>query len=77
MKEYDTLVIGHICKDKNTDHLGNTVYAAGGAVLYSSAAAAALGHHAGVLTKVNEADISLLKEFQPRTFTVSAAAIQR
>ena len=64
MKRYDTLVIGHVCKDKNTDHLGNTVYAAGGAVLYSSAAAAALGHHTGVLTKINESDVSLLKEFR-------------
>ena len=54
MKKYDTLVIGHICKDKNTDHLGNTVYAAGGAVLYSSAAGSALGHHVGVLTKMNK-----------------------
>ncbi len=64
MKEYDTLVIGHICKDKNTDHLGNTVYAAGGAVLYSSAAAEALGYQVGVLTKINTADNSLLQEFR-------------
>ncbi|MBR5423012.1 MAG: ribokinase [Clostridia bacterium] len=64
MKKYDTLVIGHICKDKNTDHLGNTVYAAGGAVLYSSAAGSALGHHVGVLTKMNKSSSGLLKEFR-------------
>ncbi len=64
MKYYETLVIGHICKDRNTDHLGNVVHAAGGAVLYSSAAAYALGYTAGVLTKIGAADAALLKEFR-------------
>jgi sugar/nucleoside kinase (ribokinase family)/copper chaperone CopZ len=63
MKHYDTLIIGHICKDKNTDHLGNTVYAAGGAVLFSSASARALGHRAGVFTRVSQADGDLLQSF--------------
>jgi len=63
MKKYTSLIIGHICKDKNTDHLGNTVYAAGGAVLYSSAAAYALGHHVGVVTKVSPCDRELLDSF--------------
>ncbi len=63
MKHYDTLIIGHICKDKNTDHLGNTVYAAGGAVLFSSASAYALGHRAAVFTRVSQADKDLLQSF--------------
>ena len=44
MKHYDSILIGHITVDANTDHLGNTVKGPGGAVLYSSAAAKALGH---------------------------------
>ena len=63
MEHYDTLIIGHICKDKNTDHLGNTVYAAGGAVLFSSASAYALGHRAAVFTRVSQADKDLLQSF--------------
>ena len=64
MKNYETLVIGHICKDRNTDHLGNVIHAAGGAVLYSGAAAFALGHKTGVLTKIAETDAALLNEFR-------------
>ena len=64
MKSFETLVIGHICKDRNTDHLGNVIHAAGGAVLYSGAAAFALGYITGVLTKINAADKALLKEFR-------------
>ncbi|MBQ7639105.1 MAG: ribokinase [Clostridia bacterium] len=63
MKKYSSLIIGHICKDKNTDCLGNTVFAPGGAVLYSSAAACALGHKVGVLTKISEKDEDLLSSF--------------
>ena len=59
MKRYESLVIGHICKDKNTDCAGNTVYAEGGAALYSSAAAYALGHRVGVVTKLGAADKAL------------------
>lgn len=61
--KYSSLIIGHICRDKNTDHLGQTEYRAGGAVLYSSAAAFALGHNAAVLTKIAEKDADLLQNF--------------
>lgn len=54
--KYTSLIIGHVTMDKNTDHLGNTVEGAGGAVLYSSAAAFALGHNAAVLTKAKPGD---------------------
>ena len=63
MKQYDSLVIGHICKDKNTDCNGNTVYAEGGAALFSSAAAFALGHRVGVVTKVAAGDQALAERF--------------
>lgn len=60
---YSSLIIGHITKDTNTDHLGATVHQAGGAVLYSSAAAHALGHHAAVLTKLPDSERELLSQF--------------
>ena len=63
MKHYESYIIGHICKDKNTDHLRHTVTAAGGAVLFSSAAAHALGHTVGVLTKIAETDKTLKEAF--------------
>ena len=56
MKDYDSLIIGHVTMDENTDHLGNTVHAPGGAVLFSSAAAYALGHKVCALTKLNPED---------------------
>lgn len=52
MKDYDSLIIGHVTMDENTDHLGNTVRAPGGAVLFSSASAYALGHKVCALTKL-------------------------
>ncbi len=53
MKQYESLIIGHVTMDRNTDHLGAVQCAAGGAVLFSSAAAYALGHKVGALTKVS------------------------
>ena len=44
MNEYSSMIIGHATVDTNTDHLGNTVKIVGGAVIYSSASAYALGH---------------------------------
>ena len=44
MKKYESIIIGHISKDFNIDHLDNEVANYGGAVIYSSASAYALGH---------------------------------
>lgn len=63
MTKFDSLIIGHVTIDKNTDHLGNTVEIAGGAVLYSSASAYALGHNVIALTKVAEKDYDRLMQF--------------
>ena len=49
--------------DANTDHLGNTANIVGGAVVYSSASAHALGHRVAAVTKVAKTDESRLAQF--------------
>jgi len=61
-KSYDTLTIGHISLDYNIDYLDNLIIEVGGAVIYSSAAAYALGHKVGAVTKLNPKDASRLSE---------------
>lgn len=53
---YDSIIIGHITMDINTDSDGVTVKQEGGAVLYSSASAFALGHRVAAVTKLPEKD---------------------
>lgn len=54
--KYDSIIMGHISLDYNTDHLDNTVEVIGGAVTFSSASAYALGHRVAAFTKVAPAD---------------------
>ena len=61
---YDSVIIGHISKDINIDHEDNEVSILGGAVLYSSASAYALGHKVAAVTKMNEADSYELDELR-------------
>ena len=63
MKKYDSLMIGHITKDFNIDHLKNLNEICGGAVLFSSASAFALGHSTGAVTKLAEQDKDRLNSF--------------
>ena len=63
MKKYDTLTIGNLSLDYNIDYLDNLVVEIGGAALYSSASAYALGHSVGVVTKLNPADKARLNDF--------------
>lgn len=63
MKKYESVIIGHITKDYNIDHEDNTVEICGGAVLFSSASAYALGHKVAAVTKINEADNDRLEQF--------------
>lgn len=63
MKHYDSLIIGHITEDNNIDHLNNSQTICGGAVLFSSASAHALGHSVGAVTKVAEKDSDRLNSF--------------
>ena len=62
-KNYDILSIGHISLDYNIDYLDNEIIEVGGAVIYSSAAAYALGHRAGVVTKLAAEDEDRLDVF--------------
>lgn len=63
MKHYDSVIIGHISMDNNIDHLGNSAFVCGGAVLYSSASAHALGHSVAAVTRLAEKDSGRLFEF--------------
>ncbi len=63
MKHYSSVIIGHISLDKNTDCDGHTATIPGGAVVYSSASAHALGHTVAAVTKVAEADKERLASF--------------
>ena len=63
MKKYESVIIGHISKDFNIDHEDNAVEICGGAVLYSSASAYALGHRVAAVTKLSRADEDRLSQF--------------
>ena len=63
MAKYSSMIIGHATMDSNTDHLGNTVRIVGGAVVFSSASAHALGHNVAAVTKLADKDMERLKSF--------------
>lgn len=63
MKHYESVIIGHISMDHNIDHLQNGAFVCGGAVLYSSASAYALGHNVLAITRLAKNDFDRLKEF--------------
>ena len=51
--KYDTVIIGQVCLDTNTDYDGRTEHRFGGAVLYSGHAANSIGKKVAVITKGN------------------------
>ena len=63
MRQFDSVIIGHTSEDFNIDCEGNTIQCIGGAVIYSSAAAAALGHNVLAVTRMNPFDIQRLNSF--------------
>ena len=63
MKQYASVIIGHVTEDINIDHEDNTVHICGGAVLYASASACALGHKVAAVTKLAPADSARLEQF--------------
>lgn len=63
MKHYESVIIGHICEDRNIDHEDNEVTICGGAVLYSSASAYALGHKVAAVTRLRKEDSARLDSF--------------
>lgn len=60
---YDSVIIGHISKDFNIDHEDRLVEMCGGAVIYSSASAYALGHRVAAVTKISKDDSDRLEAF--------------
>ena len=61
---FDTVIIGQICMDTNTDFDGRTEHRYGGAVLFSGHAAAALGEKVAVVPKcVPGGDIDPVEAF--------------
>ena len=63
MQKYDTMIIGHSSLDYNIDYLDEQVIEIGGAVVYSSASAFALGHSVLAVTKLAKKDESRLNDF--------------
>ena len=63
MQKYDTMIIGHSSLDYNIDYLDEQVIEIGGAVVYSSASAFALGHSVLAVTQLAKKDESRLNDF--------------
>ena len=61
---YDTLIIGQVCLDKNTDFDGSIVRSFGGAALFSGYASAAMGNCSAVLAKRNPDSIDLAEAYK-------------
>ena len=51
--KFDTMIIGQVCLDTNTDYDGRTEHRYGGAVLYSGHAANSIGCNVAVVPKGN------------------------
>ena len=51
--KFDTMIIGQVCLDTNTDYDGRTEHRFGGAVLYSGHAANSIGKKVAVVPKGN------------------------
>jgi len=64
---FDTLIIGQVCLDTNTDYDGTVAHSFGGAVLFSGHAAAAMGNEVAVLPKCARDMIDLSKAFEGRS----------
>lgn len=61
---YDTLMIGQVCLDKNTDYDLTVVHSFGGAALFSGYASAAMGNRSAVLAKRNPDSIDLAEAYR-------------
>ena len=61
---FDTLIVGQVCLDTNTDWDGTVVCAYGGAALFSGYASAAMGNRSAVLVKRNPLSVDLEKAYE-------------
>lgn len=60
---HDTMIIGQVCLDTNTDFDGRQERRYGGAVLFSGHAAAAMGHDTAVVPKGDPATVNVGEAF--------------
>lgn len=60
----DTLIVGQVCLDTNTDWDGTVVCAYGGAALFSGYASAAMGNRSAVLVKRDPRSVDLNKAYE-------------
>lgn len=69
---FDTMIIGQVCLDTNTDFDGRTEHCYGGAVLYSGHAANSIGKKVAVVPKGNPATTDAEDAFKGSGITVFA-----
>lgn len=74
--QYDILMIGHISQDIMIDHLAQRQEIVGGAVVYSSFAAAAAGKRVKVITKLSNGDAHILTNLLHPSITLDVHASQ-
>ena len=67
---FDTMIIGQVCLDTNTDYDGRTEHRFGGAVLYSGHAANSIGKNVAVVPKGNPAVTNAKEAFKGTGITV-------
>ncbi len=68
--QFDTMIIGQVCLDTNTDYDGRTEHRYGGAVLYSGHAANSIGKRVAVVPKGNSAITDAKKAFEGSSISV-------
>lgn len=61
--KYDTLIVGQVCLDKNTDCDGTVSNLYGGAALFSGYSSAAMGNNSAVLVKRNADSVDLSEAY--------------
>lgn len=67
---FDTMILGQVCLDTNTDYDGTVEHRYGGAVLFSGHAAAAMGNKVAVVPKRDPATVDLADAFTGCDVTV-------
>ena len=74
---FDTMIIGQVCLDTNTDYDGKTEHRYGGAVLYSGHAANSIGKNVAVVPKGNPSVTDAKEAFKGTRITVFECASEK
>ena len=74
---FDTMIIGQVCLDTNTDFDGRTEHRYGGAVLYSGHAANSIGKKVAVVPKGNSKVTNAEEAFKGTGITVFASECEK